>query len=123
MTIYTALGLCYALQVTGLPMLLPVLAAIGCYAMSLAPVTWSSSPKSFPIAFAARRCRWPSWPCGPPAFSSPIHFPLLNAALGAAGTFWLYAVICLPGGLFIWYTLPETKGQTLEEIERRLTAS
>jgi hypothetical protein len=44
-------------------------------------------------------------------------FPLLNAALGAAGTFWTYATICLGGLTFLYLRLPETKGRTLEEIE------
>ena len=47
-------------------------------------------------------------------------FPILNAHLGASGTFWLYAIICVLGGLFVWRMLPETNGQTLEEIERKL---
>jgi hypothetical protein len=44
-------------------------------------------------------------------------FPLLNASLGAAGTFWTYATICLAGLTFLYLRLPETKGRTLEEIE------
>ena len=44
-------------------------------------------------------------------------FPLLNAALGPAGTFWTYAAVCLAGLLFLFLRLPETKGKTLEEIE------
>jgi hypothetical protein len=40
---------------------------------------------------------------------------------GNAGTFWIYAGICLAGSLFIRWRLPETKGQTLEEIEEALT--
>jgi MFS family permease len=47
-------------------------------------------------------------------------FPLLNSALGAARTFWLYAAICAAGFLFIRLRVPETKGKTLEQIEREL---
>ncbi len=46
--IYTAMGLCYANGVKGLAVLLLVLAAIGCYAMSLAPVTWVVISEIFP---------------------------------------------------------------------------
>src|SRR4029077_16578750 len=46
--IYTAMGFCYHGGVKGLPMLLLVLAAIGCYAMSLAPVTWVVISEIFP---------------------------------------------------------------------------
>ena len=47
-------------------------------------------------------------------------FPVLNSGLGAAGTFWLYGIICLAGGIFVWRRLPETKGKSLEEIEHEL---
>jgi len=56
-TIYVVLGFCYHVHVTGLPVLLLVLAAIGCYAMSLAPVIWVVISEIFPIASAVRRCR------------------------------------------------------------------
>ena len=38
----------------------------------------------------------------------------------AAGTFALYAVICVLGFIFVKAKLPETKGKTLEQIERDL---
>jgi len=41
--------------------------------------------------------------------------------VGAAGTFWVYAAICLLGFVFIALKLPETKGKSLEEIERELS--
>ena len=47
-------------------------------------------------------------------------FPILNAKLGPAGTFWLYAVICVAGFVFIFFKLPETKGKTLEQLENDL---
>jgi hypothetical protein len=50
-------------------------------------------------------------------------FPLLNKALGAAGTFWTYAAICLAGFIFLYLRLPETRGKTLEEIEANMRAS
>ncbi len=46
--IYLALGFCYHSGTQGLPVLLLVLAAIGCYAMSLAPVTWVVISEIFP---------------------------------------------------------------------------
>ena len=47
-------------------------------------------------------------------------FPLLKKALGPAGAFWLYAAICVAGFFYILQRLPETKGKTLEEIEKEL---
>jgi len=47
-------------------------------------------------------------------------FPILNAELGPARTFWVYAAICLGGYWYIKVRLPETKGKTLEQIEVEL---
>ena len=47
-------------------------------------------------------------------------FPLLNAKLGSAGRFRLYAAICVVGLAFIFFKLPETKSKTLEQIEKDL---
>jgi sugar porter (SP) family MFS transporter len=118
--IYTVMGVCYWHGVQGLPMLLLVLAAIGCYAMSLAPVAWVVISEIFPnrnrgAAMAvAVASLWAA------CFLLTYTFPMLNAGLGPARTFWLYAAICVAGFFFVKFRLPETKGKTLEEIEREL---
>src|SRR5260370_16835590 len=50
-------------------------------------------------------------------FVLTFTFPMLNVALGASGTFWLYAAICLAGFVFVKRWVPETMGRSLEEIE------
>jgi sugar porter (SP) family MFS transporter len=118
--IYAALGACYARGVEGLPMLLLVLAAIGCYAMSLAPVTWVVISEIFPnrIRGAAMSAAVASlWIA---CFILTYTFPILNSRLGPTGTFWLYAAVCMAGFLFILARLPETRGRTLEQIEAQL---
>lgn len=54
------------------------------------------------------------------SFLLTYTFPLFNAVLRAAGTFWLYGVISVAGFLFIYRKLPETKGKSLEELEKVL---
>lgn len=115
--IYILLGAGYHTHSTGIPMLLLVVAAIACYAMSLAPVTWVVIAEIFPnrIRGAAMSVAVASlWIA---CFVLTYTFPLLNHALGAAETFWIYAGVCIAGFLFIKSYLPETKGKTLEEIE------
>jgi len=48
-------------------------------------------------------------------------FPLLNVALGAAGSFFLYGAICLAGWAFVQLKVPETKGVSLEALEQQLS--
>jgi sugar porter (SP) family MFS transporter len=121
--IYAVLGVCYYNSVTGKSMLLLVLAAIACYSMSLAPVVWVVISEIFPnrIRGAAMSvCVSSLWIA---CFVLTFTFPILNKQLGSAGTFWIYAGICVAGFVFIKLFLPETKGKTLEEIEKELVGS
>ncbi len=48
-------------------------------------------------------------------------FPWLRDNIGPARCFWLYASLCAPSIFFVWFVVPETKGRTLEEIEKSWT--
>jgi MFS family permease len=114
------MGFCYHCGVKGLPMLLLVLAAIGCYAMSLAPVTWVVISEIFPNRIRGAAIAVAVSALWIACFLLTLTFPWLNATLGPAGTFWLYAAISVAGLVFIAFKLPETKGKTLEQIEKEL---
>lgn len=120
--IYTVLGAAYYAGSQGFHMVLLVVMAIACYAMTLAPVTWVVISEIFPnrIRGAAMSVAVLSlWlACTVLTFT----FPYLNKWLGSHGTFWLYAAICVVGTLFVWQRLPETKDKTLEQIEAELTS-
>lgn len=100
-------------------MLILVLAAIAIYALTLAPVTWYCYRKF------SYRVRGLAMSLGTLAlwvacFLLTYTFPLLNAGLGASGSFLLYGVICAAGYLYILRNVPETKGVTLEALEEQL---
>ena len=118
--IYLTLGLCFHAGVTGIVMVLLTVAAIACYAMTLAPVTWVLLSEIFPnrvrgIAMAA--CTFALW-VG--SCTLTFTFPSMNAALGCSGSFLIYAGICLVGFLYFLKALPETKGRSLEQLENEL---
>jgi sugar porter (SP) family MFS transporter len=115
--VYTVLGLFYRLHVRGKPMLALVLAAIACYAMSLAPATWVVIAEIFPNRIRSSAMSIAVTSLWTACFLLTYSFPLLNAVLQASGTFWLYAAICIAGLVYLAANLPETKGRTLEEIE------
>jgi sugar porter (SP) family MFS transporter len=100
-----------------------VLAAIGSYAMSLAPVTWVIISEIFPNRIRGTAMSIAVGFLWIACFLLTYTFPIFNAVLGAAGTFWIYAGICVAGLLFIALRLPETKGKSLEQIERELLKS
>jgi hypothetical protein len=97
-----------------------VLAAIACYAMSLAPVTWVVISEIFPNRIRGAAMAVAVSALWLACFILTYTFPLLNAKLGPAGTFGLYGTICVAGFVYIRFNLPETKGKTLEQIEHAL---
>jgi len=118
--IFGLLGAGYYVQSTGWHMLILVLAAIGCYAMSLAPITWVVISEIFPNRIRGLAMSVAVLSLWAACTALTLTFPILNRNLGPHGTFWLYAGICVVGFLVILATLPETKGKTLEEIEHEL---
>ena len=118
--IYMTLGTCYFFEVKGVMMVALVVAAISVYAMTLGPVTWTLLAEIFPHrvrGIAMATCTFALWVgCCTLTFS----FPSMNAALGSSGTFWIYSAICVCAFVFLWNRCPETKGKTLEELEKEL---
>ncbi len=120
--VYAILGVCYYLNITGFFMVVLVVAAIACYAMTLGPCTWVLLSELFPNrvrAVAVATCTFALW-----VGSSTLTytFPVLNRSLGSYGTFWIYSAVCLAGFLFLSFRLPETKGKSLEELEKDLVS-
>jgi MFS transporter, SP family, xylose:H+ symportor len=117
---HTVLGFTYRAGTQGLPILLITLCAIACYALSLAPVTWVLISEIFPNRIRGIAVSISVSALWIAAFQLTFTFPILNRRLGSAGTFWIYAAICLFGFFFVLARVPETKGKTLEEIEHEL---
>lgn len=118
--IYLMLGAAYFFNLSGLSLLIIVVAAIACYAMSLAPVMWVVVSEIFPNRVRGAAMAFATFGLWAASFVLTYTFPILNGSLGAAGTFWTYCGICLLGYVFIKLKLPETKGKSLEEIEKEL---
>ena len=118
--IYLILGTCYFFQVSGFFMVVLVVLAIACYAMSLGPVTWVLLAEIFPNRVRAVAVATATFALWVGSFTLTYTFPLLNHALGSYGTFWIYAAICLVGFLYFLRVLPETKGKSLEMLEEEL---
>lgn len=118
--IYAFMGAAYYFHVSGLPLLIIVVLAIACYAMTLAPVMWVIISEIFPNKVRGVAMSVATFALWAACFILTYTFPILNHNLGAYGTFWFYGLICLAGGIFVTLKLPETKGKSLEDIEREL---
>ncbi|MGC8638543.1 MAG: sugar porter family MFS transporter [Isosphaeraceae bacterium] len=119
--IYMLIGLSYLAGSQGTHVLFLAVAAIACYACSLAPVTWVVLSEIFPNRVRGAALSLAVLALWVACFILTITFPILIEQLGFTGTFWLYAVICALGFVYIFHRLPETKRKSLEEIEAQLT--
>lgn len=120
MVIYGLMGLCYYFQVSGIAVLALVVMAIACFAMTLGPVTWVLLSELFPNRVRGAAMALGTFGLWAGCFVLTYTFPILNRTLQASGTFWLYGAICLVGFIYLYAKLPETKGLSLEEIEKRV---
>lgn len=112
--IYLILGTCYYMEVKGVLMVVLVVMAISCYAMTLGPVTWVLLSEIFPHRMrgtAMAICTFALWTgCCTLTYS----FPIMNASLGSYGSFWIYSAICITAFAVLYKACPETKGRELE---------
>lgn len=101
-----------------------VLGYIACFAMSLGPVVWVVIAEIFPTKIRGRAMAIATLLLWAANYVISQTFPILNenpalvATFHHAFPFWLYAAFCAVMVVFVRKVLPETKGKSLEEIER-----
>lgn len=121
-----ALGLAAYLQHTDIWALAFILAYIACFALSVGPVTWVLLAEIFPNRIRGRAmaiatvCLWIA------NLIISQTFPMMDDKDGwlaqtfhHAFPFWLYGILSVAALIFVWGFVPETKGRSLEELERQ----
>jgi MFS transporter, SP family, xylose:H+ symportor len=120
----TAMGLASYWQQTDVWVLLFIVGYIGCFALSVGPVTWVILSEIFPTRIRGRAmalatvCLWLANYVVTQTFTVMDEDQWLVDHFHHAFPFWVYALLCGVMVLFVWLLVPETKGKTLEEIER-----
>ncbi len=101
-----------------------ILGYIACFALSMGPVVWVVLAEIFPTRLRGRAMAVATFLLWMSNFIISQTFPMLDANpwliehFHHAFPFWLYAFFCVATVVLVWRFLPETKGKTLEEIER-----
>ena len=88
------------------------------FSIGWGPIPWMLMAELFPPKardVAGAVCNVVNWSS---AFLVVKFFPQMKEALKAQGVFWFYAGFSLLSFLFTLFFVPETKGKTLEEIEK-----
>ncbi len=113
------IGLMFAFEVkTGWLVLTPILLFIACFAFSLGPLPWIVISEIFPTRIRGRAMSVGTLTIWVGCLAVAQTFPTLLEGLGPAPTFWLYAALVFPAIPATLLLLPETKGRTLEEIQK-----
>jgi len=119
--VYIIMAIGYYMQIKGFFMLFWVVTAISIYCLTLAPITWVLLSEIFPNKIRGHAMSVATFALWLACAILTLSFPFLNKSFGASGTFFLYALICISGFIYILKKLPETKNKSLELIERELT--
>jgi len=98
-------------------LLLFVLLAIASYAVSLAPVTWVLISEIFPNRIRSEGVSIATFFLWLACYILTLTFPVIMKRMGGYAAFWIYAVVCVLGWVFVKFRVRETKGKTLEELE------
>lgn len=96
---------------------------IASFAIGLGPVFWLMIAEVFPLRVRSQGmavCTIVNWAAN---FFVSYYFLTLVADIGRPATFWLYAGFGVLATAFFALRVPETKGRTLEQIERDLGAA
>jgi SP family xylose:H+ symportor-like MFS transporter len=118
------MGLMAYFQKTDLWVLLFILGYIACFALSVGPVTWVILSEIFPTRIRGRAmaiatvCLWVANYVVSQTFPMMDENNWLLEKFHHAFPFWVYGVFCVVLVTFVCRFVPETKGKTLEEIEK-----
>ncbi|MGA2587906.1 MAG: sugar porter family MFS transporter [Candidatus Aminicenantales bacterium] len=92
---------------------------IAFFAMAMGPIVWVVIAEIFPTRIRGQAMAIATVALWFADFVVSLSFPVIADKLHESFAFWLYAGMCVVDFIFMLFFLPETKGKSLEDIERR----
>ncbi|MEP5547380.1 sugar porter family MFS transporter [Maribacter dokdonensis] len=120
---YEAILVTAAAKMNSVLILCGILLFVSFYAVSIGPVMWVLFSELFPNRIRGLAISFVGLVNLTFAFLVQLVFPWQLSNLGNSLTFLLYAIFAIIGLLFIVAKVPETKGKSLEELEKLLVKS
>ena len=108
---------------SSLGVLIAIIGYIAFFALSFSPLMFVVTAEMYPSKIrgtAMALSTGISWAC---AFIVVQFYPWMEATMGANIAFGIFAALILAACFFIAFCIPETKGKTLEQIEKELGLS
>jgi len=113
------LGGAFQLRMPPVWVFLFTLAYVGSFAVAMGPVVWVVLSEIFPTRTRGRAMGIATVALWIACFTVSQTVPAMFSRFGQAATFWTYAAMCVVAFFFVLFCVPETKGKTLEQIERQ----
>jgi sugar porter (SP) family MFS transporter len=88
------------------------------FSMGMGPGVWVIISELFPTRVRGRAMAIATVSLWIACLAVTLTFLSLMNVLTPGGAFWFYGLMCVLTFIFVWRVLPETKGKTLEEIEK-----
>ena len=110
-------GIAFHARIGGLWILFPILSYVLFFAIGLGPVVWVLLSEIFPTKIRGRAMSIATMILWISCFAVSQTFPWFVEKI-KDGTFYMYAGMCVVTFIFVWKWVIETKGKTLEEIEK-----
>jgi MFS transporter, SP family, arabinose:H+ symporter len=114
----TAVGYVYSVNPQSPMLLWFVILYIAAFAIAMGPIPWILCSEIFPAKLRGRAMSISTFAIWTACFLVAQSFPSLLKSLGASMTFWLYAGCSAATFVFVLFWIPETKGRSLEAIEK-----
>ena len=92
----------------------------GSFAIGLGPVFWLLIAEIYPLKIRGAAMSVASMANWAVNFVVTVSFLTLLSAIGGTGAFFLFGFLTLVALAYFWRKVPETKGRSLQEIERDL---
>ncbi len=112
-----------AIDINPMMILIGILGFVAAFAVSLGPVMWVLFSELFPTWIRGLAISFVGFINSAVSFSVQLIFPWELSTLGTAGTFLIYGIFGAIGLIFVLIFVPETKGKSLEELEKILIKS
>lgn len=114
-----AVGFIYAHNPHSPALLGFVILYIAAFAMAMGPLPWIVCSEIFPAKLRGRAMSVATFCIWTGCLIVAQTFPTLLKQIGPTDTFWIYGACSAATFLLVLWLLPETRGRTLEEIEKR----
>jgi MFS transporter, SP family, arabinose:H+ symporter len=121
--VYESRLIAQAISMNPMLILFGILGFVAAFAISIGPVMWVLFSELFPNRIRGLAISFVGLINSAVSFLVQLVFPWQLASIGSGTTFLIYGLFAAAGLVFVLLVVPETKGKSLEELERQLVTS